>query len=461
VATTAPSSEWGTFDEHVHPLDPATLQQRAANRRSVIFSSQNDYVEASETEWTDEEYEDGEWYGDEDGDGDELDDDEELQELEAADDDDEEEGSSQHQGQKSAAQLEADRGQQEARNQKMDVDKNPSRRSQRSPKEDEGDEYEDDEDVQITNRHRKPLLDEDDLFSASEPRVISLTPPIARDDPTGHRTQTATGKVKNLRQTEDMQKQRSQSPQNQQRQQGQSATATSGKNSASPTAGLRSSAPDSDDDEKDRAKKKGAERKDSKVISILGKNQQTAARKSKDEHEQGLSSETSPGAAAVKKPSKFKSLFSVGKSSSKDKERKEKEKQEKERLKANVKNPSNSLSSSIGSNLFRTRSNSNGSVASSTTTPAPSTTPQSPIADKVDSPSQEFMTLRVYPGNVDFGASLYKTVVINPATMASEAAHQAVIKFRLAPDVPASTGDFFLTVKGLDGGKNEDLSAAL
>ncbi|KAI8604694.1 hypothetical protein EDD21DRAFT_365539 [Dissophora ornata] len=61
------------------------------------------------------------------------------------------------------------------------------------------------------------------------------------------------------------------------------------------------------------------------------------------------------------------------------------------------------------------------------------------------------MTLRVYPGNVDFGASMYKTVVVTPATMSSEVAHQAVIKFRLAPDGTASTGDFYLTVKGVDG----------
>ena len=80
--------------------------------------------------------------------------------------------------------------------------------------------------------------------------------------------------------------------------------------------------------------------------------------------------------------------------------------------------------------------------------------PQSPIVDKTDPPPQEIMTLRVYPGNVDFGASMYKTVVVTPATMSSEVAHQAVIKFRLAPDGTASTGDFYLTVKGVDGGKD-------
>ncbi|KAI7822515.1 hypothetical protein BC939DRAFT_453515, partial [Gamsiella multidivaricata] len=90
VTLSAPSSEWGTFDEHIQPLDPAILQQRAMNRRSVVFTAQNEYLEASETEWTEEEDEEEDWY--EDGEEDEeVDDeeeqegDEELQELEGVD----------------------------------------------------------------------------------------------------------------------------------------------------------------------------------------------------------------------------------------------------------------------------------------------------------------------------------------------------------------------------------------
>ncbi|KAG0218101.1 hypothetical protein BGX31_011694 [Mortierella sp. GBA43] len=411
VATTAPSAEWGTFDEHVHPLDAATLQQRA-NRRSVIFSQQNEYLEASETEWTDDE-DDVEWY--EDGpedfdDGDELDD-EDLQELEADDDEEDSENHSltnSHQG-KSSAQLEAERGHQEAlKNQKMDIDQDLSRRSQ-------------DED---NNRTRKSSPNGNGIFHSSEPRVISITPLIARDEPNGQRSQTPPGKAKTLRLSEESLK-RSQSPQQNQ------------------SSNSRSSTDD------DKAKKSSG--KDSMMSSILGKSQQSPVRKSKEDERSEADS-----TVAVKKPSKFKSLFGVGKSSKdkdkeKEKERKEKEKQEKEKLKnTTTKGSSTSLGSSISSNLFRARSNSNGSVVTTPTTPT-SAVPPSPIVDKPDPPNQEFMTLRVYPGNVDFGASQYKTVVITPATMASEVAHQAVIKFRLAPDGTASTGDFFLTVKGVDG----------
>jgi hypothetical protein len=49
---------------------------------------------------------------------------------------------------------------------------------------------------------------------------------------------------------------------------------------------------------------------------------------------------------------------------------------------------------------------------------------------------------------------MYKTVVVNASTQASEAANQAVVKFRLAPDGVASSSDFFLTVRGVDGGEH-------
>ncbi|KAF9360283.1 hypothetical protein BGX26_009966 [Mortierella sp. AD094] len=499
VALSAPSPEWGTFDQHIQPLDPAILEQRALNRRSVIFKSQNDFLEASETEWTDEEEEEGEWYedGEEEDEDDEEEDEEEeeeedleadqdLQELEGVDDedfdeeephDDEDQSAAAQRGridvtQKTTLQLEAERVQQEilndqkklkaiAASQQTGVDKGNGRHSQQSEKEDS--EYDDeDEDEQVTNRYRKPLLDEDDLlFSNAEPRVISLTPPIARDESTVLRVQTPPGKARNLRLSEDAL--RSQSPQQQQQSQYLSQSQRAGlRPPISPTTGLRSPSLDSEDEETEKIRKIKEERTEAKLSSILGKNQETVIRKTKEEYEEGLP----PEAVVIKKPGKFKSLFGVGRSS-KDKERKEKEKQEKERLKNLAKNSTTTIKTSapaarnstiaaksptlasgssgnsgISSNLFRPRSNSSGSVS-----PSSSNTPQSPS----DPPQQEIITLRVYPGNVDFGASMYKTVVVTPATMASEVTHQAVVKFRLAPDGTASTGDFFLTVKGVDG----------
>ncbi|KAF9113680.1 hypothetical protein BGX27_001043 [Mortierella sp. AM989] len=488
VALSAPSPEWGTFDEHVQPLDPSILEQRAQNRRSVVFTAQNEFLEASETEWTDEEEEEGEWYdeGEEEEEEEDPDADQDLQELEEVDDDDfddDELHDTEDQSiatradgpQKTSLQLEAERVQQEIMNdqkkmksivasQQMDIDENTGRHSQQSAKEDE----DDGEEVQVTNRYRKPLLDEDDLlFSNAEPRVISLTPPIARDESTAHRVQTPPGKARNLRLSDDTLIGRgSQSLQPQQQQKRSSPVPRGGlRPPVSPTTGLRSPSLDSEDEEENLRKIK-KEKTEAKLSSILGKTQETVIRKTKEEYEEGLP----PEAAVVKKPGKFKSLFGVGRSS-KDKERKEKEKQEKERLKNLAKNSTTpvkgpaaatknstpaaksvppvagSSNNGIGSNIFRVRSNSSGSVGPSGAGSTSSNTSHAPS----EPPQQDIITLRVYPGNVDFGASMYKTVVVTPATMASEVTHQAVVKFRLAPDGSASTGDFFLTVKGVDG----------
>ncbi|KAG0304125.1 hypothetical protein BGZ98_005898 [Dissophora globulifera] len=500
AALTARSPEWGTFDEHPGPLSQAVLAQRAMNRRSVIFTAQNDFLEASETEWTDEEEEDADWYDDgEDGeeeDDDEHDDDDEDDDTDHHDDDhddlqdeDEEEyeshdgDSSQHSQlgdgpQNPSIQQEAERVHQEILNEQrriksiatgnaMDVDQDTSRYSQQSSKSggEREDEDEEDEDLQVTNRYRRPLLDEDDLLlSNSEPRVISLTPPIARDDAIGKRAQPSPNKMKNVRMADELLEQRVQSPSRQQASQQQQSSAQTQQQQQQPhsaisgvtrlsinsVTGVRSPSLDSEEEDRERMRRKMAERKDAKLDSLLGKNPGPLIRKTKEEYEEGLP----PPAVVVKKPGKFKSLFGVGKSS-KDKERKEKERQEKERLKNIAKGSSTSGGSGgIGSSLFRARSNSNGSIGSSSPGPSSSASPTTPSRtsiDKSEPPQQEFMTLRVYPGNVDFGASMYKTVVVTPATMASDVAHQAVIKFRLAPDGTASTGDFYLTVKGVDG----------
>ncbi|KAF9284273.1 hypothetical protein BGZ68_004811 [Mortierella alpina] len=473
VALSAPSSEWGTFDQHIQPLDPAIVEQRSQNRRSVIFTAHNEYLEASETEWTsEEEDEEGDWYDDEDeeeeeeedeeGEEDEVEEgqgesDERLLESQAVhgDEEDEEEASEIHSDDsndrngKSALQLEAERVQQEILHDQRqqaaaiaganaEADAKRQKPAQDPPTED------DEEETTITNRYRKPLLDENDLFSNAEPRVISLTPAIARDDAIVLRSQAAPAKGRSLRLSEDSLRH----PQSQQQQQQQLQTKSGLKPLISPTTGLRSPTLDSEDEES--ARKAMAERKEAKLSAILGNgrnnNAEPMVRKSKEEYEQGLP----PAVTAVKKPGKFKSLFSVGKSS-KDKERKEKERLEKERLKNAAKNSGSA--SGLSNSLFRTRSNSNGSVgsgapsSSSTTSHLTSTS----AAEKAEATQREIMTLRVYPGNVDFGASMYKTVVVTPTTMASEIAHQAVVKFRLAPDGTASTGDFYLTVKGMDG----------
>ncbi|KAG0377851.1 hypothetical protein BGX24_005309 [Mortierella sp. AD032] len=478
VSLTAPSPEWGTFDEHVQPLDPAILEQRASNRRSVVFTAQNDFLEASETEWTEEEDEEEGWYedGEEEGEEEEEDDedavDEEHEEehesmvedtvreaatsIEASASKDDTNQDYSGTTAKSELQLEAERVQQEILSDQrkheemltmkaMEREQEHNRQSQPAPE--EGDNESEDEEVQVTNRYRKPLLDEDDLFFSGEKRVISLTPPIARDENLIHRESPS--KSKNLRFSGDTtprhspqpSQQLQQSPSNQQRQ-------------ASPLTIVRSPSFDSEEEEREKMKKQMAERKEAKLSAILGNGPQEAVfRKSKEEYERGLP----PEAVVAKKPGKFKSLFSVGKSS-KEKERKEKERLEKERLKNQAKSSTTtataaagaSSNSGISNNLFRARSNSNGSVGSSSTALSTAAAPQSPTVTRKEDP-QDIMTLRVYPGNVDFGASMYKTVVITPATMSSDVAHQAVVKFRLAPDGTASTGDFYLTVKGVDG----------
>ncbi|KAF9132828.1 hypothetical protein BGW39_011214 [Mortierella sp. 14UC] len=477
VSLTAPSPEWGTFDEHIQPLDPAILEQRASNRRSVVFTAQNEFLEASETEWTDEEDEEGGWYEDEEEEGEEE---EEEDDEDAADEEYEEEHEAMvedtahgtatsietastskddtNQGYngttaKSELQLEAERVQQEILNDQrkhedmltrktMEREQELNRQAQQ--KADEEDNESEDEEVQVTNRYRKPLLDEDDLFFSGEKRVISLTPPIARDDNLVNRESPS--KAKNLRFSGETTPRHSPQPSQPLQQ------SPSQQRQASPLTIVRSPSFDFEEEEREKLKKQMADRKEAKISAILGNGpQEPVVRKSKEEYERGLP----PEAIVVKKPGKFKSLFSVGKSS-KDKERKEKERLEKERLKNQPKTSTTATaaagtsSSGISNNLFRARSNSNGSVGSSSTAPSTTAAPQSPTVSKKEDP-QDIMTLRVYPGNVDFGASMYKTVVITPATMASDVAHQAVVKFRLAPDGTASTGDFYLTVKGVDG----------
>ncbi|KAG0039250.1 hypothetical protein BGZ82_009096 [Podila clonocystis] len=484
ASLSAPTAEWGTFDEHVQPLDPAILAQRSMNRRSVIFTAQNEYLEASETEWTDEEDENGDWYEDgeeedeEEGDEDEDHEDdedfeEELEELEADDDilDDEDEydgedmedvqqieptTSNIQEHPKTSLQLEAERVQREILNDQMALKAHANQdhvgHQPYQPEQDEDPEDSEDEEVQVTNRYRKPLLDEVDLmFANTEPRVISLTPPIARDDNLTSRVQTPPGKPKAFRRASEEQ------PSSIIRRLSESSSQPSHTQTSSPvptstkSSDTRSPSFDSEEEDREKSKKKQEERTTAKLNAILGKNNTPAPapRLTKEEYEAGLP----PEAPAVKKPGKFKSLFGVGKSS-KEKERKEKERLEKERLKNLAKNTQ--ATNSINTNgLFRTRSNSNGSVgtqvsANNTTSIATPLSPTSPLDNK-EPYQQEILTLRVYPGNVDFGASMYKTVVVTPTTMASDVAHQAVIKFRLAPDGTASTGDFFLTVRGVDG----------
>ncbi|KAG0364001.1 hypothetical protein BG005_000033 [Podila minutissima] len=485
VSLSAPTAEWGTFDEHVQPLDPAILAQRSVNRRSVIFTAQNEYLEASETEWTDEEDENGDWYEDgeeedeEEGDEDEDHEDDEdfeedLEELEADDDplDDEDEydgddmedvqqieptTSNIQEPPKTSLQLEAERVQREILNDQIALKVHATQdhvgHQPYQPEQDEDPEDEEDEEVEVTNRYRKPLLDEVDLmFANTEPRVISLTPPIARDDNLTSRVQSPPGKPKALRRASEEQ------PSSIVRRLSGSSPQPSHTQTSSPvptstkSSDTRSPSFESEEEDREKTKKKQEERTTAKLNAILGKNNTPAPalRLTKEEYEVGLP----PEAPIVKKPGKFKSLFGVGKSS-KEKERKEKERLEKERLKNLAKNTQATNSMNTNNGLFRTRSNSNGSVgtqvsANNTTSIVTPLSPTSPLENK-EPHQQEILALRVYPGNVDFGASMYKTVVVTPTTMASDVAHQAVIKFRLAPDGTASTGDFFLTVRGVDG----------
>ncbi|KAK3843188.1 MAG: hypothetical protein J3R72DRAFT_112371 [Linnemannia gamsii] len=201
-------------------------------------------------------------------------------------------------------------------------------------------------------------------------------------------------------------------------------------------------------EEEDRAtmQKRMQERTEAKLAALLG------------DKEGGGSGGAGDSSESTKKPGKFKSLFGVGKGSKdKEKEKKERERLERERL-AGLGNNSNKSASSPGGSSFasstdgqRTRNNSGGSIGSMGAAAQANNGPMSPTNVSDDGDSQEIITLRVYPGNVDFGASMYKTVVVNCMTMASEVANQAVVKFRLAPDGVASSSDFFLTVRGVDG----------
>ncbi|KAF9582494.1 hypothetical protein BGW38_000140 [Lunasporangiospora selenospora] len=506
VSLSAPSPEWGTFDEHPQPMDPALLAQRAMNRKSVIFRSHNDFLEASETEWTseeeEEEEEDGDWYeegGEDEQVAEDDDDDEDYEQIEVLEMEDEGEDDAedqtesmeeievahvisdathrpqeQQENRKTSLQLEAERVQQEILEDqrklssmtagdsimtdskvqfKDDASKRPIQSSSGV-----ADNEDEEEEAPVTNRYRKPILEDADLMiTSNEPRIISLTPAIARDD--NARAPTPGSKPRNLNFPESTSQSVTAADQKQKQQ--QEALQKGNKAPISPTTGLRSPNYDSEEDDKNRSKLRPTEMKEAKANVILGKiNSSPVVRKSKEEYEAGLP----PEAVVTKKPGKFKSLFGVGKSSKdkekKEKERQEKERQEKEKLKNQAKSsggPPNSISSGA-SNLFRTRSNSSSSLGSANTANGSSLTGQSTspsssttYKDKGSSVQPEYIALRVYPGNVDFGASMYKTVVVTATTTAADVAHQAVVKFRLAPDGTASTGDFYLTVRGVDG----------
>ncbi|KAF9968822.1 hypothetical protein BGZ65_012563, partial [Modicella reniformis] len=311
------------------------------------------------------------------------------------------------------------------------------------------DSEDEDEEAIVTNRHRRPLLDDDDLLFSDEPRKISLTPSIARDDANSVKLQSPPDKAMKLREDESSNttsiRTGGMSSQNQRQHQ-------------SASGGL-SPGPESEEANRQQMQKRVQEQTDTRLTVVLGEaaSQGSGIKSpSKEDNEQP--------AETVKKPGKFKSLFGVGKGSKeKEKERKEKERLEKERQKnsTSAKASSSSGGISVSSNnngnngndsgAFRARANSNGSVASfgvnSQSTPLSPTFPQN---ENGDSP-QDLIALRVYPGNVDFGASMYKSVVVSPTTMASEVANQAVVKFKLAPDGVASTPDFYLTVRGVDG----------
>ncbi|KAG0232242.1 hypothetical protein BGW42_008296 [Actinomortierella wolfii] len=468
VGLSAPQAIWDDFNTRPN-IEPGS-SDKPANRKSVIFTAQNEFFGVSDNEWDDDEYdEEGEWYGEE---GDEEDyEDEEMDEEDEEAAENVDEGSSQgHLDQearqlalsmgddrgaieKTELQLEAERmereimeeqrqrealeaqaqaqaqaqaaaqekAQSQARTQavqrqilNMDIDQ---RAMAQQINDDDDTEEDSEDDVNITNRYRKPLLDEDDFILDAEPKIISLTPAIARDDIPISRVHTPPGKAKKLRISSESARQQQ---------------------SANDRLSL-----DSDEEERELQRQRMEERRNAKMQALFGSgNVSEPPRKSKEEYEAGL-----PPEVVVKKPGKFKSLFSVGKSSKdkeREKERKEREKQEKEKNK--------SRGGITGTSIFRSRSNSNGSIGSNSSggLKSPPPTSQSPESGTI-SPPQEIVTLRVYPGNVDFGASMYKTVVVNAQTLASEVANQAVVKFRLAPDGVASTADFYLTVKGVDG----------
>ncbi|KAG0339263.1 hypothetical protein BG000_002519 [Podila horticola] len=403
VGLSAPTAEFGTFDEPIKSLDPSTLGERSMNRRSVIFTAQNEYFGASENEWDDEDDEEG----DEDEMGEYYEGREDEEEGQASDD------QQNRQEEKSALQLEAEKVQQEILQDQKQQQKSRYDYDSESGKEDE---YDDEpvEEEPVTNRFRRNLLDDDDLMFDAEPRKISLTPSIARDEPA-----TSSGKVNSLRSGSNSRG--TDSSQRQQR----------------PSDGYRSPSFDSEEDERQRQQTR--QLKEAKLNAIL------------DDKTQNRENESSQAQELAKKAGKVKSLFGFGKSSKeKEKERKEKERQDKEKLKNIM--ASNSGDSNNG--VFRTRSNSNGSIGSSGTGHsglsggAMSPTSANEINDTLQ---KEIVALRVYPGNVDFGVSMYKTVVVSQSTLASDVASQAVVKFKLAPEGVTSSNDFYLTVRGVDG----------
>ncbi|KAF9356774.1 hypothetical protein BGX26_004794 [Mortierella sp. AD094] len=481
VGLSAPAPEWGTFDEPIRPLSPHALAGRSTNRRSVIFNAENEYFGASENEWDSDE-------GDEDDDMGEYYDGREDEEAEDSDrhgeDDRDQDGG---RSGKSALQLEAERVEQEImdelRQQEQQQRQHHKSRNQYGMEESDQDEFEEEEEQTITNRHRRPLLDDDDLlFSdeprkisltpsiaqdddllfSDEPRKISLTPSIARDDVTSTKIQTPPGKAKRLRVTDEEPSNVGSLRSGSMAGQRGNDVATSSSSQQS-SGNHRSSSFDSEEDDRQQMQKRIQERKEAKLAALLGETDQPASGGAS----QAAKEDPEP-VETVKKPGKFKSLFGVGKSSKdKEKERKEKERLEKERLKnSSSKRPPSGINTAAANNaksisvagatnendnvITRSRTNSNGSVTSVGAI-ANSNSPLSPTShiDNGD-PQQEIITLRVYPGNVDFGASMYKTVVVSPSTMASEVANHAVVKFKLAPD-SVSTTDFFLTVRGVDG----------
>ncbi|KAF9911664.1 hypothetical protein EC991_002782 [Linnemannia zychae] len=453
VGLSAPSPEWGTFDDPIQPLNPEAAAHKASHRRSVIFTGQNEYFGASENEWDDE-----------DGEGDE--DDEMGEYYEGRDEGEEGDNNAESgNGGKSDIQLEAERVQQEILEEEKQRQQQQQQQQQRSRKNsygtddsDQDMEGDDEEEEEVTNRYRRPLLDDDDLMFSDEPRKISLTPSIAQDDVSNSRTHTPPGRSKKLRLGEDDDSLNG-SPRSTASSPGQRGNEVSasplaprqltpaGTDSAS--SDYRSGSLESEEEDRAAMQRRMQERTEAKLAALLG---------DKDHSLNGGSSGGSGDSSeSTKKPGKFKSLFGVGKGSKdKEKEKKEKERQERERLAGQ----GNKAVSSPGGSSFassadgqRTRNNSSGSIGSAgnaSAGPNANNGPMSPTSVSDDGET-EIITLRVYPGNVDFGASMYKTVVVNASTQASEVANQAVVKFRLAPDGVASSSDFFLTVRGVDG----------
>ncbi|KAF9303337.1 hypothetical protein BGZ74_003981 [Mortierella antarctica] len=406
VGLSAPTAEFGTFDEPIKSLDPSTLGERSMNRRSVIFTAQNEYFGASENEWDDED--------DEEGDDDEM-----GEYYEGREDEEEGQTSDDQQNrqeEKSALQLEAERVQQEILQDQKQQQKSHYDYDSESGREDE---YDDEpvEEEPVTNRFRRNLLDDDDLMFDAEPRKISLTPSIARDEPA-----TSSGIVNSLRSGSNSRAM--DSPQQHQQR---------------PSDGYRS--PSFDSEEEERQRQQNRQLKEAKLNAILD-----------DDKTQSRENDSSQAQDLAKKAGKVKSLFGFGKSSKeKEKERKEKERLDREKLK-NTMTSNNNGDGNIGA--LRNRPNSNGSIGSfGTGQSGQSGGALSPASanESSDTLQKEIVALRVYPGNVDFGVSMYKTVVVSQTTLASEVASQAVVKFKLAPEGVSSSNAFYLSVRGVDG----------